>query len=71
MDSTVALIRRWTTQEVARTNAAHASATLRRRRLEMEEVDAYVAQLAQERRDADTARVEGRVPEQRTSSAHR
>ena len=49
MDGTVALIRRWTSQEVARTNAAEASASLQRRRQQLDEVDAYVAALAHER----------------------
>jgi hypothetical protein len=51
IDATVALIRRWTTQDVARTNAAQASASLRLRRLQLEEVDAYVARLAEEHTD--------------------
>jgi hypothetical protein len=46
IDATVALIRRWTTQDVARTNAAQASARLRLRRLQLEDADAYVARLA-------------------------
>jgi hypothetical protein len=52
IDATVALIRRWTTQDVARTNAAQASARLRLRRLQLEDADAYVARLT-ERHDED------------------
>jgi hypothetical protein len=47
IDATVALIRRWTTQDVARTNAAQASARLRLRRLQIEDAEAYVARLAE------------------------
>lgn len=47
IDATVALIRRWTTQDVARTNAAQASARLRLRRLQLEDADAYVARLTE------------------------
>jgi hypothetical protein len=53
IDATVALIRRWTTQDVARTNAAQASARLRLRRLQLEDADAYVARLAEQRRPDD------------------
>jgi hypothetical protein len=49
IDATVAMIRRWATQDVARTNAAQASARLRLRRLQLEEVDEYVARLAADR----------------------
>ena len=53
IDATVALIRRWTTQDVARTNAAQASARLRLRRLQLEDADAYVARVAEQRRPHD------------------
>jgi len=53
IDATVALIRRWTTQDVARTNAAQASARLRLRRLQLDDADAYVARIAEQRRPDD------------------
>ena len=49
IDATVALIRRWTTQDVARDNAAEASARLRLRRLQLEDAEEYLARLTGER----------------------
>lgn len=48
-DATLALIRRWATQDGARTNAAQASEALHRRRRELDEADAYVARIALQR----------------------
>jgi hypothetical protein len=61
IDATVALIRRWTTQDVARTNAAQASARLRLRRLQIEDAEEYVARLTEQRFSDDVAPVERSV----------
>jgi hypothetical protein len=71
MDSTVALIRRWTTQDVARTNAAEAAATLQRHRRQLDEVDAYVARLAHERSRVTAAGTDDRAFNETQTSAFR
>lgn len=61
IDATVALIRRWTTQDVARDNAAQASARLRLRRLQLEDAEEYVARLTEQRPSNDLALLEHSV----------
>jgi hypothetical protein len=58
IDATVALIRRWTTQDVARDNAAEACARLRLRRLQLEDAEEYLARLTGERPGNDLALLE-------------
>ncbi len=43
MDTLIGLLRRWFTQDVARTNAAQASVRLQHRRRQLHDVDAYLA----------------------------
>ena len=61
IDATVALIRRWTTQDVARDNAAQASARLRLRRLQLEDAEEYVARLTEQRPSNDLTLLEHSV----------
>jgi hypothetical protein len=43
MRTVVGMLRRWVTQDVARTNAAQAAVRLQHRRRQIEDVDAFLA----------------------------
>jgi hypothetical protein len=43
MRAVLGVLRRWVTQDVARTNAAQASVRLQHRRRQLEDVDAFLA----------------------------